>query len=114
MRNIPVIIGLAVACSMAVELPICEEYVGEENISCTATDSAAVITSYGSDGKTIEFYANGQKAYLEIGSDGHLLASSGRRMLNLDAIPVDIDGDNGYLEELLDGLLDDIAWQSDR
>lgn len=112
MRNIPVIIGLAVATTMAVELPICEEYLGEPNISCTATDSAAVITSYDSEGKTIEFYANGKKAYLEIGTDGHVLASSGKRVLELDVIPTDIHEDNGYLEELVDGLLSDIAWNS--
>ena len=114
MRNIPIIIGLAVASGMAVELPICEEFAGESGISCTSTDSVAVISTYSDEGKTIEFYANGRKAYLEIGTDGHVLASSGKRLLNLDAIPVEIGGDNAYLSELMDGLLEDIAYHPER
>ena len=108
MRNIPVVIGIAAMAAMAVEAPICEEFAGESGISCTSTGNTAVITSYGTEVKTVEFYANGKKAYLEIGVDGHVMASSGRRTLEVDVIPA--SGDAEYLEELLDGLLEDIAW----
>jgi hypothetical protein len=93
---------------MAAELPICEEFNGEAHVSCVATDSAAVITTMSEYGKTVEFFKNGKKAYFEVGADGSVIASSGVRSLELDVIPSDDEG--AYLQELLDAVLDDIAW----
>ena len=108
MRNVAVICGMCAVMGMAAELPICEEFNGEAHVSCVATDSAAVITTMSEYGKTVEFFKNGKKAYFEVGADGSVIASSGVRSLELDVIPSDDEG--AYLQELLDAVLDDIAW----
>lgn len=107
--HLPIIIaGLAVA-GFCADTPICEEFIGESNISCVASDSLAVITSQSPTGRSYEFFKGRKKAYLEVSVDGAILASSGIRSLNLPAIPT--DSTERYISEVLDGLLDDISWK---
>lgn len=100
------VLSVAGVCA---ETPICEEFAGEPNISCVASDSVAVITSQSVTGKSYEFYKGDKKAYLELSVDGAILASSGLRTLNLPEIPT--DSTERYVSEVLDALLDDIAWK---
>ena len=108
--NLPIIAGISLCVSaFSAELPICEEFAGEENISCVAGDSLAVITSRSPEGRTYEFYSGDRKAYLELSADGAILASSGVRALELPGIPT--DSTERYISEVLDAILDDIAWK---
>lgn len=109
MRHIPVIIGISCAVCFGAELPVCEEFNGEENIVCVSGDSTAVITSVSVTGRSYEFFVKDKKAYLEISEDGGLVASSGIRALDVARIPAD-DPDR-YISEVIDGLMDDIAWK---
>ena len=108
MRNIPVICGIAAAMAIGAELPVCEEFSGEENISCVRSDSVAVISSISSSGRSIEFFSGSRKAYLEISTDGAILASSGFRKLELATIPT--DSTEYYISEVLEGILEDISF----
>lgn len=111
MRNIAVLCGLAVSFSMGVELPICEEFANEENITCVTGEHNAVITALHTDGtKTMEFFKDSKKAYMELGTDGHLYASSGKRAISVQ-IPVEGDAEvDTYIYEVLTALMDDIAF----
>lgn len=107
--NLPIIVaGLAVA-GFCAETPICEEFSGESNISCVASDSIAVITSRSATGRSYEFFNGSRKAYLELSTDGAILASSGIRTLNLPEIPT--DDTERYISEVIAGILDDISWK---
>jgi len=110
MRNIAVIAGLGLAAmAMSAELPVCEEFAGEENISCVRSGDVAVITSMSATGRSMEFYKGGKKAYMELSSDGRVVASSGLRLLDVAKVPAeDVEK---YVAELLDGLMEDIAWK---
>lgn len=108
--HLPVtVIGAAFAFAMGSETPICEEFAGESNISCVASDTLAVITSQSATGRSYEFFKGHRKAYLELSTDGAILASSGIRTLNLPAIPS--DSTERYISEILEGILDDISWK---
>lgn len=111
MKNIAVIagIGLMAVAGIGAELPVCSEFHGEDNIRCVSNDSMAVIASRSMTGSSYEFFKGGRKAYLELGADGSILASSGFRTLRLETIPADSVG--RYVEEVLDGILGDISWQ---
>lgn len=108
MRNIPVICGIAVAMAFASELPNCAEFEGEKNINCVRGDSTAVITSITPEGKSIEFFKGDRKGYLELNKDGAILASTGRRVLNLPFIPA--DSTEAYISEVLESILEDIGF----
>ena len=49
------------------------------------------------------------KAYMEISNDGRVVASSGLRILDVERIPA--EDTERYVAELLDGLMEDIAWK---
>ena len=108
MRNLPIIIGLTVAAAMSAELPVCEEFAGERNISCVRSGDRAVITSLTESGKSIEFFKGDRKGYLEVSADGHVLASTGIRLLDVERIPA--EDTEEYLTELLESILDDVGW----
>lgn len=102
--------GMALsATAYGVELPICEEFAGETNVRCVSSGETAVITSVSATGRSYEFYAGGRKAYLELSEDGSITASSGVRILDLPEIPG--DSTERYVGEVLEALLDDIAWK---
>ena len=110
MRNIAVMAGLMLSvCAMGAELPVCEEFAGDENITCVRSDSAAVISSLTEEGRSIEFYRGDRKAYMEVSNDGRVYASSGWRHLEVMAIPA--EDTEKYLSEVLESLMDDIAWK---
>ena len=117
MKNIAIICGLAASLSMGMELPVCEEFEGE-NITCERSDHAAVIlTTHDDGGKTLEFFHsvknNTKKAYMEISADGSLYASSGKRHLYLSRIPTAEDGAEAaeaFLYEVLLSVVDDIGF----
>lgn len=110
MRHISVIAGLGLACGvMGAELPVCEEFEGEENINCVRGDSSAVITSMSATGRSLEFFIGGRKAYLEISNDGRIVASSGIRILDVARIPA--EDTEKYISEVLESLMEDIAWK---
>ena len=94
---------------MGAELPVCEEFAGDENITCVRGDSSAVIASMTEEGKSLEFWRGDRKAYMEVSKDGHVYASSGWRHLEVMAIPAE-DAER-YLAEVLESLMDDIAWK---
>lgn len=94
------------AFALANDLPICEEYEGEKNISCVAGETQAVIISYHKDGsRTYEFFKGDKKVYLEYG-DKYVYASDGRRKLELDSIPS--NNKTAYIDELFFGLIESI------
>ena len=55
MRHLPIIIGIAAMAAFAHDMPICEEFAGEQHIQCVATDKAAVVISTFND--RLEAYA---------------------------------------------------------
>jgi len=94
------------ASAFSSELPICEEFTGEQNVSCVAGDSTALIITAHADGsKTYEFYKGDRKMYLEYG-ENYVLASNGRKTLNIDHIPN--ENTEFYIDELMFGLIEDI------
>ncbi len=92
--------------TLANDLPICEEFEGENNVSCVAGETQAVIISYHKDGsRTYEFFKGDRKIYMEYG-DKYVYASDGRRKLELDTIP---SADKiAYIDELFFGLIESI------
>lgn len=88
------------------ELPICDEFNNEPQISCVVGEKQAVIISYHKDGsRTYEFFKNDRKIYLEY-SDKFVYASDGRRKIELDTIP---NADKtAYIDELMFGLIESI------
>jgi len=92
--------------ALANDLPICEEYEGEQNISCVAGDSQAVIISYHKDGsRSYEFFKGDRKIYMET-NQTYVFASDGRRNLDLDSIPS--NNKTAYIDELFFGLIESI------
>lgn len=106
MRKTFLTIAILAAFAVSAELPICEEYEGEQNISCVAGENTAVIISYHSDGgRSYEFYKNDRKIYMET-NQTYVFASDGRRKIELDSIP-SMDK-TAYLDELFFGLIESI------
>lgn len=106
MRKLFLTIITLSAFALANDLPICEEYEGEKNISCVAGETQAVIISYHKDGsRTYEFFKGDKKVYLEYG-DKYVYASDGRRKLELDSIPS--NNKTAYIDELFWGLIESI------
>lgn len=106
MRKLFLTIIALSAFALANDLPICEEYEGEKNISCVAGETQAVIISYHKDGsRTYEFFKGDKKVYLEYG-DKYVYASDGRRKLELDSIPS--NNKTAYIDELFFGLIESI------
>lgn len=106
MRKLFLTIITLSAFALANDLPICEEYEGEKNISCVAGETQAVIISYHKDGsRTYEFFKGDKKVYLEYG-DKYVYASDGRRKLELDSIPS--NNKTAYIDELFFGLIESI------
>lgn len=92
--------------ALANDLPICEEFQNEPQISCVAGENTAVIISYHSDGgRSYEFYKNDRKIYMET-NQTYVFASDGRRKIELDSIP-SMDK-TAYLDELFFGLIESI------
>lgn len=88
------------------ELPICEEFQGEHNITCVVGDHDAVITTMHSDGsRTYEFWHNGAKIYMEYDNNS-ILAVSPKRKMEVAKIPA--ENAEQYVSEVLDALLDDL------
>ena len=108
MRNLPVILGIAAAAAFAEQLPICEEFAGEDHIQCVSTDRAAVIISTFEDGSVqYEFYTtDGGKGYIYI--DGGVYASTAKRHLKVAAIPA--ENKDEYIREVFNAVTDDIKW----
>ena len=107
MRNLPIIIGIAAACAFSAELPICEEFAGEDHIQCVSTDKAAVVISTFADAVQYEFYAaDGRKGYIYL--DGGVIANTGKRHLKVAAIPAENKDD--YIREVFNAVMDDIKW----
>ena len=106
MRKLFLTIAILTAFAVSAELPICEEYEGEKNISCVAGDNTALIITYHADNsRTYEFFKGDKKVYLEYG-DSFVYASDGRRKLELDTIP---SSDKlAYIDELMFGLIESI------
>lgn len=96
--------------SFAVDLPICEEFNLEFGVDCVATETQAVIITYHEDGsRTYEFYANGQKVYIELGENSNsIYANSGKRSLAVNTIPS--DDKEEYIRAVFDAVLDDINY----
>ena len=110
MRNLPVIIGIVAACAFADELPICEEFHGEEHIRCVSTDEGAVVISNFADAVQYEFYAaDGRKGYIYL--DGGVIANTARRHLKVASIPA--ENKDAYIREVFNAVMADIHWERD-
>ena len=92
--------------ALANDLPICEEFNNEPQISCVAGDNTALIITYHADkSRTYEFYKNDRKVFLEYG-ENFVYASDGRRKIELDTIP---NADKtAYIDDLMFGLIESI------
>lgn len=110
MRNISVLAGIALlgGAAMAAELPVCEEFAGEEAVHCVRGEEFAVITTKTPEGTTYEFFQGSRKAYVEVSADGRLYASSGSRRLQVAAIPAENTGD--YVWEVVKAVTGDIGF----
>ena len=94
--------------SFAVEPPICAEFENEFGIECVESDTHAVIITYGKNGsRTYEYFANGQKVYIELGENS-IYANSGKRSLAVNTIPS--EDKEEYIREVFDAVLDDINY----
>ena len=106
MRKLLLTIIAISAFALANDLPICEEFEGEKNISCVAGDNTALIITYHADkSRTYEFFKGDKKVYLEYG-DKFVYASDGRRKIELDTIPN--ANKPAYIDELMFGLIESI------
>ena len=108
MRKIIMAMAVMTAISFSAELPICEEFVGEENVQCVSGEKQAVIITTHKDGtKTYEFFSEGKKAYIEVG-ENKIYASSGMRHLAVASIPTeDVER---YVSEVFDAVVEDIGF----
>ena len=106
MRKTFLTIAILAAFAVSAELPICDEFNNEPQISCVAGEKQAVIISYHKDGsRTYEFFKGDRKIYMEYG-DKYVYASDGRRKIELDTIP---SSDKiAYIDELMFGLIESI------
>ncbi len=94
------------AVAFATELPICEEFEGEKNVSCVAGDRQAVIITYHADGsRSYEYFKDNRKIYLEYG-ENYVYASDGKR--KIDVSPIPNDDHIAYIDELFYGLIDSL------
>ena len=106
MRKLFLTILALSAFALANDLPICEEFEHETNVSCVAGDSQALIITYHADNsRTYEFFKGDHKIYLEYG-ENYVFASNGKRTLELDSIPS--DNKVAYIDELMFGLIESI------
>jgi hypothetical protein len=106
-RNLPIIIGISTMVAFAHEMPICEEFIGEEHIQCVATDKAAVIISTFNDSVQYEFYTDdGHKGYIYF--DGGVVANTSKRHLKVATIPT--ENADEYVQEVFNVVMDDIQW----
>lgn len=106
MRKLFLTLFVLGSMALANDLPICEEYANETNVSCVAGESQALIITYHVDGsRSYEFYKNDRKIYLEYG-ENYVFASNGKRTLELDSIPS--DNKVAYIDELMFGLIESI------
>jgi len=109
MRNLPIIIGISAICACAAELPVCEEFNGEEHAQCVATDRAALVTSTFDGYVQYEYYGpNGRKGVIVLEGDG-VYAATGARVLDVASVPS--EDREGYLREVFDAVMDDIGWE---
>lgn len=106
MRKLFLTISVLACAVFSHDLPICEEFIGEQHITCIRGDHDAVITVLHADGsRTYEFWHNNKKIYMEY-SEKSILAVSPKRKMNVAHIPAeDVDQ---YVSEVLDALLDDL------
>lgn len=106
MRKFFLTISVLACAVFSHDLPICEEFANEKNITCVVGDNDAVITSLHSDGsRTYEFWHNGHKIYMEY-SEKSILAVSPKRKMEVAEIPA--ENVDQYVSEVLDALLDDL------
>lgn len=106
MRKFFLTISVLACAVFSHDLPICEEFANEKNITCVVGDNDAVITVLHADGsRTYEFFHNGRKIYMEY-SEKSILAVSPKRKMNVAQIPA--ENVDQYVSEVLDALLDDL------
>lgn len=104
-RNLPIIIGIATMVAFADEMPICEEFIGE-NIQCVATDRAAVVISTYNDSVQYEFYTDdGHEGYIYL--DGGVVANTSTRHQKVATIPTE---NADYVQEVFNAVMNDNQW----
>ena len=96
------------ALAFGADMPICEEYEGEPNVSCVTGDNRAVLITQHADGsRTLEYFKDNRKIYLEIG-ENYVYASDGTRKIDVSPIP---SSDHvAYIDELFYGLIDTLEF----
>jgi hypothetical protein len=106
MRKIIFTICAITAMAMGADMPICEEYEGEPNVSCVTGDNRAVLITQHADGsRSYEYFKDNRKIYLEIG-ENYVYASDGKRKIDVSPIP---NNDHvAYIDELFYGLIDSL------
>lgn len=110
MRKILFTIMVVAISAFAVDLPICEEFNLEFGVDCVATETQAVIITYHEDGsRSYEYFANGQKVYIELGENHNsIYANSGKRSLAVANIPS--EDKEEYIRQVFDAVLTDIDY----
>jgi hypothetical protein len=91
--------------AFSAELPICEEFSHETNVSCVVGENSAIIITTHPNGKTYEIYKGDKKAYMEF-NESYIYASDGKRVLELDSIPN--SNTDKYISEVVASLVDAI------
>lgn len=102
-------VAVAAGISLGAELPICEEFYGE-NVDCVREGERAVIVSRDGETVTYEFFVKDRKSVVELKGDVAVFARSYSRKLDLDKIPVDTERQGEYTAEVMSAVLDDIGW----
>lgn len=106
MRKIIFTICAITAMAMGADMPICEEYEDEPNVSCVAGDRQAVIITYHADGsRSYEYFKDNRKIYLEYG-ENYVYASDGKR--KIDVSPIPSNDHVAYIDEIFYGLIDSL------
>lgn len=109
MKKMAILLAVATGFSIGAELPICEEFYGE-NVECVREGDRAVIVSREGETVTYEFFVKDRKGVVELKGDVAVFARSYSRKLELDRIPVEAERQGEYTAELMSAVLDDIGW----
>lgn len=108
MRKLLFTIAILATFTFSANLPICEEFKGEKNITCLKGEKQAVIITTHADGsKTYEFFVGDKKAYIELG-ESKIYASSGLRHMDVAKIPAeDVER---YVRDVFESVVEDIGF----
>lgn len=103
-------IAVAATMTMAVELPICETFNDEPNITCVSNDSSAVIMVRHEDGLSVEFFKNSKKVYVQVddGGTGYIYYSGRHHKMDTSMPSMTTSEMDNYFKEILEMVNEDL------